>query len=319
MNASTKEKNRKRNPFLAVILSIAATGLGHVYCGNLTKGLGLFFISFVFAPVIVTGIQSMSSPLSLVLAILSVLFLVGVFVYAAVDAYFLAKRTPSPYPLKEFNRWYIYLMLIVVSVSYPTSVSNSIRDHIIQAFKIPSTSMAPSILKGDHVLLNKSIYTLQSPKRGDVVVFVNPNDRRKHWIKRIVALPNDTVEIRNNILLINDVPLTRKPSSKAEPTEIKGRVVPSEMEEMNGGARYRIMPNHKGGAGFPRTKIPNGHCFVLGDNRGNSVDSRHFGPVPLRDVMGRVDFIYLPAKTWSRFGALENAAVSEQRKGAGQS
>ena len=288
-----------------MILSIAATGLGHVYCGNLTKGLVLFFISFVFAPVIVTGVQSMSSALSLMLAILSILFLVGVFVYAAVDAFISAKRAPSPYLLKEFNRWYIYLMFIVVSVSYPTSVSSSIRDHIVQAFKIPSTSMAPTILKGDHVLLNKSIYSRQSPKRGDMVVFVNPNDRRKFWIKRIVALPNDTVEIKDNILFINDEPLTRKPALNAEPGEIKGKVGPPEMEEINGGARYRIRPDSKGGAGFPRTKVPNGHCFVLGDNRGESVDSRHFGPVPLRDVMGRVDFIYLPAKTWSRFGALK--------------
>ena len=319
MNTSIKEKNRKRNPFLAMILSIAATGLGHVYCGNLTKGLVLFFISFVFAPVIVTGVQSMSSAFSLMLAILSVLFLVGVFVYAAVDAFISAKRTPSPYLLKEFNRWYIYLMFIVVSVSYPTSVSSSIRDHIVQAFKIPSTSMAPTILKDDHVLLNKSIYSRQSPKRGDMVVFVNPNDRRKFWIKRIVALPNDTVEIKDNILFINDEPLTRKPASNAEPGGIKGRSAPSMMEEINGDARYRIRPDSKGGAGFPRTKVPNGHCFVLGDNRGESVDSRHFGPVPLRDVMGRVDFIYLPAKTWSRFGALKNAAVSGEKKGIGRS
>ncbi|EFK08705.1 sigma-70, region 4 [delta proteobacterium NaphS2] len=85
------------------------------------------------------------------------------------------------------------------------------------------------------------------------------------------------------------------------------------------GAHYRIRPDRNGGAGFPRTKVPNGHCFVLGDNRGESVDSRHFGPVPLRDVMGRVDFIYLPAKTWSRFGALKNAAVSGEKKGIGRS
>ncbi len=293
MNASTKETNKKRNPLLAVILSIAATGLGHIYCGNLTKGLVLFFISFVFAPVIVTGIESMSSTLSLVLAILSILFLVAVFIYAAVDAFFLARRSPSPYVLKEFNRWYIYLMFMVVSVSYPTSISNSIRDHILQAFKIPSTSMAPTILKGDHLLLNKSIYNRQSPKRGDVVVFVNPNDRHKYWIKRIVALPKDTVEVKGNVLFINDEPIALRPTSKARSADKDGQVIQKGLEE-------------KTGSDFPKMKVPNGHCFVLGDNRGNSIDSRHFGPVPLRDVLGRVDFIYLPAKTWSRFGALEN-------------
>jgi len=302
MNRSTQEENAKRNPFVALVLSIAATGLGHVYCGKLAKGLVLFFISFAFAPIIVTGIQSMSSTFSLILVILSVLILVGVFIYAVVDAFFIAKRMTSPYRLKEFNRWYIYLLFIVVSVSYPTNLSGNIRSHIIQAFKIPSASMVPSILKGDYVLLNKSIYNLQSPARGDVVVFVNPNDRRKNWIKRIVALPNDTVEIRNNVLFINGEPLAHRPISEAKLSKIEDQITGSVLEEINGTTDYEIMLSTNSGADFRKIKVPNGHCFVLGDNRGNSRDSRHLGPIPLRDVMGRVDFIYLPAETWSRFG-----------------
>ncbi|MCD4722456.1 MAG: signal peptidase I [Desulfobacula sp.] len=302
MNTSTKEKGTKRNPFVALVLSIAATGLGHVYCGKLTKGLILFFISFAFAPIIVTGIQSMSSTFSLILVIFSVLILVGVFIYAVIDAFFIAKRMDSPFVLKEFNRWYIYLLFIVVSISYPTNLSSNIRSHIIQAFTIPSASMVPSILKGDYVLLNKFIYNTQSPQRGDVVVFVNPNDRHKNWIKRIVALPNDTIEIRNKVLFINDEPLAYRSISKTKLSIIQDQITGSVVEEINGTTNYQIMLSNNSGANFRKMKVPNGHCFVLGDNRGNCEDSRHLGPIPLRDVMGRVDFIYLPAETWSRFG-----------------
>ena len=302
MNTSTKEKGTKRNPFVALVLSIAATGLGHVYCGKLTKGLILFFISFAFAPIIVTGIQSMSSTFSLILVICSVLILVGGFIYAVIDAFFIAKRMDSPFVLKEFNRWYIYLLFIVVSISYPTNLSSNIRSHIIQAFTIPSASMVPSILKGDYVLLNKFIYNTQSPQRGDVVVFVNPNDRHKNWIKRIVALPNDTIEIRNKVLFINDEPLAYRSISKTKLSIIQDQITGSVVEEINGTTNYQIMLSNNSGANFRKMKVPNGHCFVLGDNRGNCEDSRHLGPIPLRDVMGRVDFIYLPAETWSRFG-----------------
>ena len=306
MNGIQHEESAKRNPFAALILSMAATGLGHVYCGRLTKGLVLFFISFAFSPIIITGIQSISSTFSLITVILSVLILIGVFVYAAIDAFITARKTPSPYQLREFNRWYIYLLFIVVSLTYPTNVSSNIRSDLVQAFKIPSASMVPTILKGDYVFLNKAVYRMQAPKRGDMVIFVNPNDRRKNWIKRIVALPNDTVEIRNNVLLINDEPLVYRPVSKNEVLQIKNQITGSVMEEINGSTRYSIMITNGDGANFKKTTVPNGHCFVLGDNRGNSTDSRQLGPIPLRDVMGRVDFIYFPAETWSRFGRLEN-------------
>lgn len=65
---------------------------------------------------------------------------------------------------------------------------------------------------------------------------------------------------------------------------------------------------HNSGANFRMMKVPDGHCFVLGDNRGNSRDSRQLGPIPLRDVMGRVEYIYLPAEIWSRFGVFGNSS-----------
>ena len=171
MNTTTQNRNTKRNPFTALLLSIGATGLGHVYCGKLAKGLVLFFVSFAFSPIIITGTQSISSTFSLIVVILSLLILFGVFIYAAIDSFLLAGRTDSPYQLREFNRWYIYFLFIVVSISYPTNLSSNIRSHIIQAYKIPSASMVPTILEGDYVFLNKAVYHVRAPRRGDVIVF----------------------------------------------------------------------------------------------------------------------------------------------------
>jgi signal peptidase I len=196
-----------RRPVVAVLLSIAATGLGHIYCGRLTKGLILFFVSFAFAPIMVRAAQSAASTALLLMVLGSVALMVALFFYAVVDAGLLARRIGSNYEPREYNRWYLYLIMIVVAVGYPTNMSGTIRQHLLQAFKIPSTSMAPGILPGDMVLLNKAVYGIHPPQRGDMVVFVYPDDRRQYYIKRLVALPGDSIEIKNNNLWINDQPL----------------------------------------------------------------------------------------------------------------
>ena len=291
-----------RNPIWAVLLSVAATGLGHIYCGRLFKGLILFFASFAFAPIIVVTAQNAATAFMLSLVIGSTVLLLGVFVYALVDAGIVACRIGDGYQLKDYNRWYIYLLFIVVALSYPTNLASSIRDHVLQAFKIPTQSMSPSILAGDRILLNKSIYKIKSPQRGDVIVFIYPDDRRLFYIKRIVALPGDTVEINDNKLLVNDQPLDY--NAITLPPELSlhlGKTVHAK-DENNNGRSYPVLLDSAQAQNMPKTVVPHGACFVLGDNRSHSKDSRQFGPIPLADVKGRVDYIYWPALTWSRFG-----------------
>ena len=297
-----------RSPFWAGLLSVVATGLGHIYCGRIEKGLILFFISLAFSPIIASSIAANASSISLFTLIGALLVLAFVFFYAIVDAVIIAKDQRSGYMLKEYNRWYIYLAVIIVSFTYPTNLANTIRDHVVQAYKIVGDSMTPSILKGDCILINKMVYKKQSPRSGDVVVFVNPNKRHMDYIKRIVALPGDSVEIRENILYINDFPLVYRPVADSAATELPPGVTGAPMIEKNGPVAYGIMHTGKvnPSTDMNRTIVPNGFCFVLGDNRNDSEDSRSFGPVPLADIKGRVDYIYLPAASWSRFGPYEN-------------
>ncbi len=295
----------RRSPVWAVILSVAATGLGHIYCGRMVKGLILFFVGFAFAPIIVLTAQNAASALVLGLVGGSLLLLFVIFIYAVIDAGLLARRIGRGYQIKDYNRWYVYLLFIVVGLSYPTNLASSIRENILHAFRIPAQSMAPGILRGDRILLNKAVYKIKAPERGDVVVFMYPDDRRLYYIKRIVALPGDTIEIRGNRVLINDQPLSYSKLAPGPQLNFNPGTSVQALEEDNHGRGYPILADGAQPVDLPKITIPHGTCFVLGDNRSQSKDSRTFGPIPLADIKGRVDYIYWPALSWSRFGRFE--------------
>ncbi len=297
-----------RRPAAAVLLSVAATGLGHIYCGRLTKGLILFFVSFAFAPIMVRAAQAAASTGLLLMVVGSVLLMLALFCYAVVDAGLLARRIGPDYEPKEYNRWYLYLVMIAVAVGYPSNMSGTIREHVLQAFKIPSTSMAPGILPGDRIFLNKAVYGIHPPQRGDVVVFIYPDDRRLYYIKRLVALPGDSIEIKHNKVWINDRPLAYT-NTYPEAINFKAKKKTAYLEERNQLQSYPIMIEDNTFENMAKITVPHGRCFVLGDNRANSRDSRHFGPIPLADVKGRVDYIYWPVLKWSRFGKVGKASI----------
>jgi signal peptidase I len=152
--------------------------------------------------------------------------------------------------------------------------------------------MEPTVSKGAHVLVNELAYRTGPVKRGDIVVFVNPNERAQRYIKRVVALAGETVEMRGDDVFIDGAMLLHESGgslSGGDPT----------ITEANGGARYRVFPASSKDSldsGVPKalaaTRVPAGHCFVLGDDRRHSIDSRSVGPVPLADIVGRVDYVW---------------------------
>jgi signal peptidase I len=157
-----------------------------------------------------------------------------------------------------------------------------IRTFVVQAFKIPSGSMKPTLLVGDHILVNKFIYGIKmpfadktlipvnTPKRGDVIVFKYPRDTSKDYIKRVVGLPGDRIQVIDRKLLINGAAVDD----------------PHAYYSLSG-----IMPDsflrH-----FGPVVVPPDHLFVMGDNRDESSDSRVWGFVPLSYVRGEAFLIY---------------------------
>lgn len=159
-----------------------------------------------------------------------------------------------------------------------------IRTFVVQAFKIPSGSMKPTLQVGDHILVNKFIYgvkipylstvvlPVKDPQRGDIVVFKFPVDPRKDFIKRVIALPGDVVEIRDKTIFINARRVNHDFGVFSDPRTIAGNLKP----------RDNLGP----------ITVPKDALFVMGDNRDESFDSRFWGFVPIRDVSGKAFIIY---------------------------
>jgi len=167
-----------------------------------------------------------------------------------------------------------------------------VRTLLLQAFKIPSGSMENTLLVGDHIFVNKFIYgyhipytngrilAFTAPKRGDIVVFVFPEDTSKDFIKRVVGTPGDIVEIRQKTVFINGAPLAEKYTRFADGKFSEGIVV-------------------RGRDNMPPVRVPSGKLFMMGDNRDRSYDSRFWGFVDMDAVIGKALFIYFSID-WNR-------------------
>jgi signal peptidase I len=201
---------------------------------------------------------------------------------------------------KKFIKEYIEPIVVAILIAL------FIRAFIVQAFKIPSSSMEPTLLVGDHILVNKFIYGIRipysdeifgkskkffewkKPQRGDVIVFIFPKDRRKDFIKRVIGTEGEKVEIIHNKIYINDKLIDDPWGRFTMPR--------SSIEE------------------YGPVKVPEGFLFVMGDNRDNSQDSRFWGFVNINAVKGKALIVYfswnsnpqnlLDKIRWTRFGKL---------------
>ncbi|MBC8317686.1 MAG: signal peptidase I [Desulfobulbaceae bacterium] len=177
-----------------------------------------------------------------------------------------------------------------------------IRTFVVQAFKIPSGSMIPTLLIGDHLLVNKFVYGIKNPFTGstwislgtpdkkDIIVFKYPDNPEQDFIKRVIGAGGDRVEIKNKKVFVNDQPLDIEGAVNLDPRIIQGRNPPRD--------------------NYGPITVPDGKLFVMGDNRDNSHDSRFWGFVDLQDVKGKAFIIYWSwnkeefGVRWNRLGDL---------------
>lgn len=152
-----------------------------------------------------------------------------------------------------------------------------IRTFVVQAFKIPSGSMLPTLQIGDHILVNKFLYYFRDPQRGDIIVFKFPQDEGRDFIKRVVGLSGETLEVRGKQVYINGKPM-EEPYAVHLDANIFGNP-------------------HSPRDQFGPVKIPEGYLFVMGDNRDHSMDSRFWGFLDIRKVRGDAFLIYW---SWDR-------------------
>src|SRR5688572_26533341 len=180
------------------MLSLAATGLGQIYCGRIARGLVMFLGSLLFAPAIVAAALLPPATVVLVGLILALLTVLGVYVFAVVDAFRLARRGPDPFQPKDYNRPLVYALFVLVGLTYSAGGVYFLRSNVFEAFAIPSANQVPTLLPGDRFLVNKTTYQRRFVERGDKVVFRVPSEPGLKYVNRVIALPGDTVEVKGN-------------------------------------------------------------------------------------------------------------------------
>lgn len=168
-------------------------------------------------------------------------------------------------PLSKEGKGKSAAVEIIESIVIAVLLAALIRIFILAPFYIPSGSMVPTLLEGDRIIVSKITYRIWAPQRGDIVVFKYPRDPSRDYVKRLIGLGGETVALKNNRLYIN------------------GQVVPE-----------NYLPPGIQFADYGPVRVPEGHYLVLGDNRNVSEDSRYWGPLPEKNVIGKALLVYWP-------------------------
>ena len=204
---------------------------------------------------------------------------------------------PKPAPkIVEYARSFFPVFLIVLLL----------RSFLIEPFRIPSGSMMPTLLVGDFILVNKYVYGIRlpvsdkkifevsRPQRGDVVVFRYPLDPATPFIKRVVGLPGDRIAYYNKVLYINGQQAEQRPigtySGQGSGASMTGALL---KQETLGDVAHPILVQEGYSSIDGKLVVPEGHYFVLGDNRDNSRDSRYWGTVPEEMLIGKAFTIWM--------------------------
>jgi signal peptidase I len=274
---------KKRSPILAPLLSIVAPGLGQIYNGQLVKGIILYLIGFSISAILsLAGLQFRFYGMIFALALLICieLFIVG-------DALFIALKKKE-IVLRSYNKWYFYILFAILAFGF-AEVTDRLVDKT-EAFSMPSGSMTPTLMVGDHIIVHLEHYKINKVRRGDIIVFKYPKDPEGDFvvskylknpggdfIKRIIAIEGDVIQGKEKMIYLNGKEL-REPYIKHPDVNIR-------------------MPRDN----FGPVKMPENKIFVMGDNRDQSYDSRYGGFVDVEDIKGKALYVYW-SKDKSRIG-----------------
>ena len=262
--------NKPRKLWVAGLLTFLTIGLGHLYAGEARRGLILFFAQAILLAIFL--------PLALVRLSLTILILLVIsgfayFVYCLLDAIRIARENKFGYRLKKYNRWYIYLACwIVASLIIQPVTEVLIKKNVIQAYKIASGAMIPTLLLGDRILVDKLTYKNHEPQRGDIIIFPYPVNLSRAFVKRLIGLEGDKIQIKDKQLFINDEIYQENYIVNRDP-----HIMPADVSPRDN---------------FGPIVVPNGKYFVMGDNRDNSHDSRFWKYVEKDTVEGKVKSLY---------------------------
>lgn len=296
---------KPRHPLFASLMSAILPGFGQLYNGDINKAAWIF-LGFAFFTIPAIALLVMYLPDTWTVSAL--LFSLGstlvVWLYGVVDAFRQAHRHTDyiPYPWQGVGS-YLFIFVLCSLIALP-SLTKYVRANFVESFRIPSHSMEPNLIPGDMLFADKR-YNCPGceykVKRGDVAIFVYPDDRNRYYIKRIIGLPGDHIETKGKQVFINGQLISGQAKVHAS-----FAVVKEHYEDKHWVVIW------KGGKKVPKVNltVPHGQVFVLGDNRNESNDSRYFDTVPLRDVVGKARQIWFSFNresggiVWERSGKM---------------
>ena len=263
---------KTRKPIIAFLLSFITPGLGQIYNGQFKRGIILYLIELLLVVALIFSGLFLKFFYG---AIISLVIILGFTIFIWLNALFDAIKLKEV-RLKPYNKWYIYLVIVLINsfVIQPV-ISSVIKNNRVKAYKIPASSMEPTLLVGDYLIVDRGCYKSQKPKRGDIIAFEFPKDPSKDFIKRVIATEGEKVKIVHNKIYIDDQLIDDPWGHFTMPR--------SSIED------------------YAPVKVPQDCLFVLGDNRDNSQDSRFWGFVNIKKVKGKALYLYW-AKNKSRIG-----------------
>jgi signal peptidase I len=292
-------------PWLASLLSVLALGTGHLYAAKprraallLAAGLSLLLgmRAIVFRPL---------GPV-LMLALLPAA--VALVIWPAVDAWRQAAAWTSGRSRPAYSRWFVLAPFVLLSWVTTGLLRDMLRNRVVEAFRLPSGSMSPTLHPGDYVMVDKRP-AARAIERGAVYAFDSVEEPGLQIMKRAVALPGDTVAMRGGAMLINGALLSEPyldstPRVRGEDAESRARMLAWQAQYAAAGAGTYQAPDLND---WGPLVVPPGAFLALGDNREASYDSRYYGFVPDSMVLGRPLYIYLSRDTtgtfdWHRIG-----------------
>jgi signal peptidase I len=298
-----------RFPMLTLASALVVPGLGHLYVGEWLRGVG-FLVLIALSPVVTCQI-ALWFPTSFLIfiVILGAITGLGCYAWSVVDAWRLAKRSDNQ--RMPWQRPWVYLIAALIAYTFVLAPFTAYaKENLIETFKAPTRSMLPTILPGDRFLADKRVNRLggEPLHRGDVALFVYPNNRTQVYVKRIIGLPGDRVEVDGHSIRVNGQSISGSPvNDLGDP--IKNRLLADHqaLTEHADGHTYIVLWRKDAPHSTAHIVVPDGQVFVLGDNRDASKDSRGFGTVPLADIKAtakQVLFTYHPdaGMLWRRIG-----------------
>ena len=337
---------RPRRPLVAALASLILPGFGQLYNGDLNRAIWLFLgFAVLCIPAIALIALYLPDAMMLPTLLLGLLAALGVWAYSVWDAWRGACAHIGG-PARAWQQSGVYALVFVLCdlLALPL-LTLYVREHQVEPFYIPSASMEPSVRRGDRIWADKRYNCpgcKQGVHRGDIAVFAYPNDRSVRYIKRVIGLPGDQIQLKDRQVWVNGQPLQGPIASPAVPPAtgmptratlttliaetLDGRAWQAQWSEPAAPPKSTttgpaapasihtppaaMLPSLNRAQTTAATElkltVPDGQVFVLGDNRQSSVDSRNFGTVPMQDILGRARQVWFSADgngvRWGRLG-----------------